>query len=102
MQAAQGDVGAQGVRGDAPAPDQLLPEQVTTEVVQRYLEENELLIKAIVDHQNQGRLDECTQYQAKLQRNLLFLAGIADAQVSAQATMPRGAAGDGGAAQQPQ
>ena len=30
---------------------------------QRYLEENELLIKAIVENQNVGRLNECIKYQ---------------------------------------
>jgi hypothetical protein len=53
---------------------------ITTEVIQKYLDENKQLILAILDNQNQGRLNECAMYQAKLQQNLMYLAAIADAQ----------------------
>ncbi|CAN4125042.1 unnamed protein product [Withania somnifera] len=46
----------------------------------QYLDENKTLILAILDHQNLGKLAECAQYQAKLQKNLMYLAAIADAQ----------------------
>ncbi|GLJ53500.1 hypothetical protein SUGI_1141460 [Cryptomeria japonica] len=53
---------------------------VTTELIQKYLEENRKLIVAILDNQSLGRLQECATYQARLQNNLLYLAAIADAQ----------------------
>ncbi|KAL3356077.1 hypothetical protein AABB24_016971 [Solanum stoloniferum] len=53
---------------------------ITTEQIQKYLDENKTLILAIMDHQNLGKLAECAQYQAKLQKNLMYLAAIADAQ----------------------
>ncbi|KAM7273147.1 hypothetical protein ACFE04_027811 [Oxalis oulophora] len=45
-----------------------------------YLDENKKLILAILDSQNLGKLPECAQYQAQLQKNLMYLAAIADAQ----------------------
>lgn len=56
------------------------PANITTEQIQKYLDENKTLILAILDHQNLGKLAECAQYQAKLQKNLMYLAAIADAQ----------------------
>ncbi|KAJ8556251.1 hypothetical protein K7X08_023009 [Anisodus acutangulus] len=53
---------------------------ITTDQIQKYLDENKTLILAILDHQNLGKLAECAQYQAKLQKNLMYLAAIADAQ----------------------
>ncbi|TVU24159.1 hypothetical protein EJB05_26560, partial [Eragrostis curvula] len=62
---------------------------ITTEQIQkvrpcpfpaRYLDENKQLILAILENQNLGKLAECAQYQAQLQKNLLYLAAIADAQ----------------------
>jgi len=35
---------------------------------------------AILENQNLGKLAECAQYQALLQKNLMYLAAIADAQ----------------------
>lgn len=62
---------------------------VSTETIQKYLDENQALIVAIVENQNLGKLNECAQYQARLQQNLMYLAAIADAQPQpqAQATM---------------
>ncbi|XP_059301538.1 GRF1-interacting factor 3-like isoform X1 [Lycium ferocissimum] len=68
-------------------PQQMMPvmstfpqTNITTEQIQKYLDENKTLILAILDHQNLGKLAECAQYQAKLQKNLMYLAAIADAQ----------------------
>ncbi|XP_008783408.2 GRF1-interacting factor 2-like [Phoenix dactylifera] len=70
-------------------------QNITTEQIQKYLDENKQLILAILDNQNLGKLTECAQYQAQLQKNLLYLAAIADAQPQAPAarpqTMPHGA-----------
>lgn len=81
---------AMGTMGSVP------PTSITTEQIQRYLDENKQLILAILDNQNLGRLNECAQYQAQLQKNLLYLAAIADAQPQSPAVrlqmMPQGAA----------
>ncbi|XP_021677980.2 GRF1-interacting factor 1 isoform X2 [Hevea brasiliensis] len=45
-----------------------------------YLDENKSLILKIVDSQNSGKLSECAENQARLQRNLMYLAAIADSQ----------------------
>ncbi|ONK80770.1 uncharacterized protein A4U43_C01F21540 [Asparagus officinalis] len=45
-----------------------------------YLDENKQLILAILENQNSGKADECAENQAKLQRNLMYLAAIADSQ----------------------
>ena len=65
----------------ASKPDTVAGEQkvVTTELIQKYLNENEQLILAILENQNVGKLQECAQYQARLQQNLMYLAAIADA-----------------------
>ncbi|XP_042506488.1 GRF1-interacting factor 2-like [Macadamia integrifolia] len=63
------------------------PTNITTEQIQKYLDENKKLILAILDNQNLGKLAECAQYQAQLQKNLMYLAAIADAQPQA-ANMP--------------
>ncbi|KAE8681569.1 GRF1-interacting factor 2 [Hibiscus syriacus] len=52
-----------------------------------YLDENKKLILAILDNQNLGKLAECAQYQAQLQKNLMYLAAIADAQPQTTPTM---------------
>jgi len=48
--------------------------------IHMYLDENYQLILVILDNQNLGKLNECAQYQAKLQQNLMYLAAIADSQ----------------------
>ncbi|KAH9322429.1 hypothetical protein KI387_017068, partial [Taxus chinensis] len=58
---------------------------ITTDHIQKYLDENKQLILAIMDNQNLGKLNECAQYQAKLQQNLMYLAAIADSQPQAPA-----------------
>ncbi|XAR52159.1 hypothetical protein NMG60_11020082 [Bertholletia excelsa] len=59
---------------------QWIPPHITTEEVQKYLDENTRLILAIMEYQNLGKSDECAQLQAQLQKNLVFLAALADAQ----------------------
>ncbi|XP_047050369.1 GRF1-interacting factor 2-like isoform X1 [Lolium rigidum] len=70
---------------------------LSTEQIQKYLDENKQLILAILENQNLGKLAECAQYQAQLQKNLLYLAAIADTQpqtpVSRPQMAPPGAAG---------
>ncbi|XP_050385140.1 GRF1-interacting factor 3-like [Argentina anserina] len=65
------------------------PTNITTEQIQKFLDENKKLILAILDNQNLGKIAECAQYQTQLQKNLMYLAAIADAQPQPQApTMP--------------
>nr|KYP59128.1 Protein SSXT [Cajanus cajan] len=65
------------------------PTNITTEQIQKYLDENKKLILAILDNQNLGKLAECAQYQAQLQKNLMYLAAIADAQPQTPAMPPQ-------------
>lgn len=68
----------------------LFPTNVTTEQIQKYLDDNKKLILAILENQNLGKLSECAEYQAVLQKNLMYLAAIADAQPQGQAqTQPQ-------------
>ncbi|KAL3524451.1 hypothetical protein ACH5RR_017285 [Cinchona calisaya] len=63
-----------------PAPLPFSPNSITTEQIQKCLDDNKNLILAILENQNLGKVSECAQYQAVLQRNLMYLAAIADAQ----------------------
>lgn len=56
------------------------PNNVTTDHIQQYLDENKSLILKIVESQNSGKINECAENQARLQRNLMYLAAIADSQ----------------------
>ncbi|XP_072836734.1 SS18-like protein 2 [Pogona vitticeps] len=56
--------------------------EVNQETLQRLLEENDQLIRCIVEYQNKGRAAECMQHQHTLHRNLIYLATIADAAAS--------------------
>ncbi|KAJ1265417.1 hypothetical protein BS78_08G075200 [Paspalum vaginatum] len=62
---------------------------ITTEQIQKYLDENKQLILAILENQNLGKLAECAQYQSQLQKNLLYLAAIADAQPQTAVSRPQ-------------
>ncbi|KFO81336.1 SS18-like protein 2 [Cuculus canorus] len=53
--------------------------EVNQETLQRLLEENDQLIRCIVEYQSKGRATDCVQYQHILHRNLIYLATIADA-----------------------
>ncbi|KAF7830777.1 GRF1-interacting factor 2-like [Senna tora] len=57
---------------------------LTTEQIQKYLEENKQLILAIMEGQNLGNSSDIAQCQARLQHNLTFLAKLADTQPQAQ------------------
>ncbi|KAL6005713.1 GRF1-interacting factor [Asimina triloba] len=63
--------------------------KITTEQIQKCLDENKKLILAILDNQNLGKLPECAHFQARLQQNLMYLAAIADAQPQAVAVPPQ-------------
>ncbi|KAI9076796.1 hypothetical protein K1719_041212 [Acacia pycnantha] len=65
------------------------PTNISTEQIQKYLDENKKLILAILDNQNLGKLAECAQYQAQLQKNLMYLAAIADAPPQTPAMPPQ-------------
>ncbi|KAF7057622.1 hypothetical protein CFC21_064846 [Triticum aestivum] len=62
---------------------------LSTEQIQKYLDENKQLILAILENQNLGKLAECAQYQAQLQKNLLYLAAIADTQPQTTVSRPQ-------------
>ncbi|KAL5572190.1 hypothetical protein UlMin_021787 [Ulmus minor] len=72
-----------------PVMPQFPPTNITTEQIQKYLDENKKLILAILDNQNLGKLAECAQYQAQLQKNLMYLAAIADAQPQGATMTPQ-------------
>ncbi|KAL0403265.1 UNVERIFIED_CONTAM: G-interacting factor 2 [Sesamum radiatum] len=77
---------------------------VSTEQIQKYLDENKNLIMAILEGQNMGKVAECAQYQAILQKNLMYLAAIADAQPQGSAApsqFPHGADPGSSGTQQP-
>ncbi|KAJ4726738.1 GRF1-interacting factor like [Melia azedarach] len=59
------------------------PAEITTEQIQKCLDENKQLIMAILENQNLGKSAECALYQTQLQQNLMYLARIADAQPQA-------------------
>ncbi|KAL4557221.1 hypothetical protein LXL04_035394 [Taraxacum kok-saghyz] len=61
-----------------PPASKLSPTAITTEQIQKCLEDNKNLIMAIMENQNLGKFQECAQYQAVLQKNLMYLAAIAD------------------------
>ncbi|GJQ09278.1 hypothetical protein GpartN1_g1069.t1 [Galdieria partita] len=53
-----------------------------SEKVDKLLEENHQLIMAALDCQNRGRFQDCLKYQERLQRNLFYLASLADSQLN--------------------
>ena len=67
---------------------------ITTELIQKYLDENQSLILAILENQNVGKLSDCATYQTRLQQNLMYLAAIAGRAAVAE----RGGGGGGGRA----
>lgn len=71
------------------------PNNVTTDHIQQYLDENKSLILKIVESQNSGKLSECAENQARLQRNLMYLAAIADSQPQPTAVHSQFASGGG-------
>ncbi|WJX40563.1 hypothetical protein P8452_28023 [Trifolium repens] len=75
---------------------------LTTEQIQKCLEENKELILAILEGQNQGKYGEIAPYQAKLQQNLTFLAKLADVEPQAGPPAQTHSQGQGMQRQQPQ
>ncbi|XP_058535127.1 SS18-like protein 2 [Ochotona princeps] len=53
--------------------------EINQETTQRLLEENDQLIRCIMQYQNKGQAHECVQYQHVLHRNFIYLATITDA-----------------------
>ncbi|GMH37146.1 hypothetical protein BSKO_05019 [Bryopsis sp. KO-2023] len=53
---------------------------LTTETIQKLLEENHSLIRAILESNSQGKTQECQRYHQRLQQNLMYLAAVADSQ----------------------
>ncbi|XP_028296036.1 SS18-like protein 2 isoform X2 [Gouania willdenowi] len=53
--------------------------KINQETIQRLLDENDQLVRCIADYMKKGRAVECVQYQQILQRNIVYLASIADA-----------------------
>jgi len=51
---------------------------LSSELIQEYLDENEVIISCIIENQNMGKMSACAEYQKKLQSNLFFLASLAD------------------------
>ncbi|DBA69828.1 TPA: SSXT protein (N-terminal region) [Trebouxia sp. C0005] len=76
----------------AQVPQALSTEVPTREQIQQELEDNEKLIKAILENMNAGKLQACAGYQKKLQQNLMRLASIADAQPPPTVVEPSNAA----------
>ncbi|XP_028665924.1 SS18-like protein 2 [Erpetoichthys calabaricus] len=52
--------------------------QINQNIIQQLLDENDQLIRCIVDYQQKGRASDCVQYQQILHRNLVYLATISD------------------------
>ncbi|CAK0784316.1 hypothetical protein CVIRNUC_007520 [Coccomyxa viridis] len=73
--------------------------QPNQNVINEYLEDNESLITSALQLLSQGRTQEATKLQGLLQRNLMWLASIADAQ--SQPTQPAQADTSGQAATVP-
>ncbi|XP_068487202.1 GRF1-interacting factor 2-like [Phaseolus vulgaris] len=59
-----------------------VPRTITTNDVQWYLDENKRLIMAIFENMTLRKFDNCAQYQQQLQKNLMYLATLADWQHS--------------------
>jgi len=68
---------------------------VNQETIQKLLDENCHLIQCISEYQSKGKLQECSQYQQVLHRNLVWLATVADSnQPGSQSSMLAGSAPD--------
>ena len=55
---------------------------LSADMVQRILDENQQLILAVIENQRMNDTHACSQYLSKLQRNLMMLGTIGDAQVN--------------------
>ena len=72
---------------------------VNPETIQKLLDENCHLIKCISDYQAKGKIQECSQYQQILHRNLVWLATVADSNQSGNQQNMLGGSGIGGKVQ---
>ncbi|XP_077420007.1 SS18-like protein 2 [Vanacampus margaritifer] len=52
--------------------------KINHETIQRLLDENDQLIRCIVEYMQKGRAVECVKYQQFLHRNIVYLATLAD------------------------
>merc|ERR1712012_947937 len=78
--------------GAPPRAPQPPPTQTS---IQFMLDENCQLIQSIIDHHQQGKLNDAVPFQQRLHKNLVYLATVADSQGSgaiagAMAGVPRG------------
>ncbi|QCE00990.1 SS18 family [Vigna unguiculata] len=64
-----------------------VPRTITSNDVQWYLDENKRLIMAIFENMKLRKFDNCAQYQEQLQKNLMYLAALADWQHSQSQVM---------------
>eukprot|EP01102_Stenamoeba_stenopodia_P022941 TRINITY_DN974_c0_g1_i2.p1 TRINITY_DN974_c0_g1~~TRINITY_DN974_c0_g1_i2.p1 ORF type:complete len:813 (-),score=207.29 TRINITY_DN974_c0_g1_i2:44-2482(-) len=70
--------------GQAPSPmARMIPKSgnlpiPTTDIIQKMLDDNQVMILAIIENQNLGKDRECAMYQAKLQYQLVYLATLAE------------------------
>jgi len=71
--------GVQAVAAAAPVPSSRLMPNVAN--MQRYLDENHCLLRAIVEAQNSRRTNDALFYQQQLQNNLAILCASADLQI---------------------
>jgi len=77
-------IAAAGQRAAQPylgAPNRRAQAAPSAAQVQSYLDENQLILKAIQENLTRGNLRAVTLYQQKLQENLVFLATLADEHV---------------------
>ena len=56
--------------------------QLSADMVQRILDENQQLILAAIENQQSNNPHECAQYLSSLQRNLVMLATLGDEHVN--------------------
>ncbi|KAL5567684.1 hypothetical protein UlMin_024259 [Ulmus minor] len=54
--------------------------KISTEDIQKCLEENKQLIMAIMENQNMGKFNDCAPHRERLQKNLTYLSRLADQQ----------------------
>lgn len=65
------------------------PQILSTREIQQKLEENALLIRAIVERQNLNDLSDCLKFQQQLEKNLKELASLADGSATSGGALPK-------------
>lgn len=65
-----------------PPPPQRAPQkrELNSALMERYLDENQCLLQAIMEAQNHHRIKDAVAYQQQLQQNLLYLVALAEIQ----------------------